>query len=102
MYRNSIRYTAILLKTECLNMTDFQNHNQAVSSVIEFYRSNGYEETVLTALKEMLIKHINDKTNYDELAVYFDKRLQANSVHYDSANIYLLMMNALLKISESI
>jgi len=81
-------------------MTDFQNQHQAVSSVIEFYRSNGYEETVLTALKEMFIRYINDKTNYDELAVYFDQRLQANSIHYDSANVYLLMMNALLKVSE--
>ena len=81
-------------------MTDFQNHNQAVSSVIEFYRSNGYEETVLTALKEMFIRYINDKTNYEQLAAYFDQRLQANGIHYDSANIYLLMMNALLKVSE--
>ena len=81
-------------------MTDFQNHNQAVSSVIEFYRSNGYEETVLTALKEMLVKHIQHRNNYDELAIFLDEKLQANGVHYDSANIYLLMMNALLKASE--
>ena len=81
-------------------MTDFKNLNQAVSSVIEFYRSNGYEETVLTALKEMLIKHIQHRNNYDELAIFLDEKLQANGVHYDSANIYLLMMNALLKASE--
>ena len=81
-------------------MTDFQNHNQAVSSVIEFYRSNGYEETVLTALKEMLMKNIQHKNDYEQLAAYFDQRLQANGIHYDSANVYLLMMNALLKVSE--
>ena len=81
-------------------MTDFQNQHQAVSSVIEFYRSNGYEETVLTALKEMLVKHIQHRNNYDELAIFLDEKLQANGVHYDSANIYLLMMNALLKASE--
>ena len=81
-------------------MTDFQNQNQAVSSVIEFYRSNGYEETVLTALQEMLVKHMHHRNNYDELAIFLDERLQANGVHYDSANIYLLMMNALLKTSE--
>ncbi|HYJ64927.1 MAG TPA: hypothetical protein VEV62_14370 [Parafilimonas sp.] len=81
-------------------MTDFKNLNQAVSSVIEFYRSNGYEETVLTALKEMLVKHIQHRNNYDELAIFLDEKLQANGVHYDSANIYLLMMNALLKASE--
>jgi hypothetical protein len=81
-------------------MTDFQNHNQAVSSVIEFYRSNGYEETVLTALKEMLMKNIQHKNDYEQLAMYFDQRLQANGIHYDTANVYLLMMNALLKVSE--
>jgi len=81
-------------------MTDFKNLNQAVSSVIEFYRSNGYEETVLTALKEMLVKHIQHRNNYDELAIFLDEKLQANGVHYDSAKIYLLMMNALLKASE--
>jgi len=82
------------------DMTDFKNQDQAVSSVIEFYRANGYEETVLTALEEMLIKNAQNKNNYDELAMYLDQRLQANGVHYDSANIYLLMMNALLKASE--
>ncbi len=81
-------------------MTDFQNQNQAVSSVIDFYRSNGYEETVLTALKEMLMKNIQHANDYEQLAAYFDQRLQANGIHYDSANVYLLMMNALLKASE--
>ena len=81
-------------------MTDFQNQNPAVSSVIEFYRSNGYEETVLTALKEMLMKNIQHTNDYEQLAAYFDRSLQANGVHYDNANIYLLMMNALLKLSE--
>jgi hypothetical protein len=81
-------------------MTDFKNQNQAVSSVIEFYRSKGCEETVLTALKEMLVKNIQHKNTYDELAIFLDERLQKNGVHYDSANIYLLMMNAVLKVSE--
>ncbi len=81
-------------------MTDFKNQHQAVSSVIEFYRGNGYEETVLTALQEMLVKHLQHRNNYDELAIFLDERLQAKGVHYDSANIYLLMMNALLKASE--
>ena len=81
-------------------MTDFKNLNQAVSSVIEFYRSNGYEETVLTALKEMLMRNIQHKNDYEQLAMYFDQRLQANGIHYDTANVYLLMMNALLKVSE--
>ena len=81
-------------------MTDFQNQHQAVSSVIEFYRSNGYEETVLTALKEMLMRNIQHKNDYEQLAMYFDQRLQANGIHYDTANVYLLMMNALLKVSE--
>ncbi|HEY2728214.1 MAG TPA: hypothetical protein VGI61_13645, partial [Parafilimonas sp.] len=80
-------------------MTDFKNQDQAVSSVIEFYRADGYEEAVLTALEEMLIKNAQYKNDYDELAIYFDQRLQVNGVHYDSANIYLLMMNALLKAS---
>ena len=81
-------------------MTDFKNQNQAVSSVIEFYRSKGYEESVLTALKQMLFKSIQNNSNYEELAAYLDERLQANSVHYDSANVYLLMMNAVFKVSE--
>jgi hypothetical protein len=80
-------------------MTEFKNQNQAVSSVIEFYRSKGYEETVLTALKQMLLKSISNG-NYEELAAYLDERLQANGLHYDSANVYLLMMNAVFKISE--
>lgn len=80
-------------------MTDFKNQDQAVSSVIEFYRANGYEETVLTALEEMLVKS-TQHNNYEELAMYLDQRLQAHGVHYDSANIYLLMMNALLKVFE--
>lgn len=81
-------------------MTAFKNHDQAVSSVIELYRSKEYSEQVLTALKELLTKKINDDPHYDELALYLDARLQAHGVHYDTANVYLLMMNALISFSE--
>jgi hypothetical protein len=77
-------------------MTAFQNHDQAVSGVIELYRSKDYSESVLTALKELLMHSISGNTDYEALAAYFDKRLQVHGVHYDSANVYRLMMNALL------
>ncbi|HVX24764.1 MAG TPA: hypothetical protein VHB70_00375 [Parafilimonas sp.] len=81
-------------------MTAFKNQDEAVSNVIELYRGKDYSEPVLTALKELLVKKINESLHYDELAVYFDARLQAHGVHYDTANVYLLMMNALLSFSE--
>ena len=81
-------------------MTAFKNQDQAVSSVIEIYRRNDYSESVLIALKELLIEKLNGTEHYDELALYFDNRLQANGVHYDTANVYRLMMNALLSFSE--
>jgi hypothetical protein len=81
-------------------MTAFKNQDEAVSSVIEFYRGKDYSEPVLTALKELLVKTINGDTDYDALAVYFDSRLQAHGIHYDTANVYMLMMNALLNFSE--
>lgn len=81
-------------------MTAFKDQHEAVSSVIEFYRGKDYSEPVLTALKELLVKKINGDGNYDALAAYFDNRLQAQGVHYDSANVYLLMMKVLLAFSD--
>lgn len=81
-------------------MTAFKNHDEAVSSVIEFFRGKDYSEPVLTALKELLIHSINGNKDYEALAAYFDSRLQIHGVHYDSANVYLLMMHALLNFSE--
>jgi hypothetical protein len=81
-------------------MTDSKHEDQAVSSVIEFYRAGGHSDAVLTAIKELLIKSRQHTQQYDTLAAYFDTQLQIQGVYYDSANIYLLMMNALLKFSE--
>jgi hypothetical protein len=81
-------------------MTDSKHEDQAVSSVIEFYRAGGHSDAVLTAIKELLIKSRQHKQQYDILAAYFDTQLQMQGVYYDSASIYMLMMNALLKFSE--
>jgi hypothetical protein len=81
-------------------MTALKDQDEAVSSVIEFYRGKDYSESMLTALKELLVKKINGDGNYDALAAYFDKRLQAQGVHYDFANVYLLMMKVLLAFAD--
>ena len=81
-------------------MTDFKDQDEAVSGVIEFYREAGYSEALLTALTELLTKYIKGTINYDELALYFDVKLQAQSIYYDNAQVYLVMMNALLKLFE--
>jgi hypothetical protein len=81
-------------------MTDFQNQHQAVSSVIEFYRGKEYSEPVLTALRELLNKYLKGDERDEELAACLDTRLQQNGVHYDSANVYLLMMNVYLNIQN--
>ena len=81
-------------------MTDFKDQDEVVSSVIEFYREAGYDEALLTALTELLIQYTKDTINYDQLASYFDARLQAQSIYYVTAQLYLVMMNALLKLSE--
>jgi len=81
-------------------MTDSAQKDQAVSSVIEFYRANGHSEAVLTAIKELLIKSREHTQQYDTLAAYFDSRLQMQRIYYDTATVYVLMMNALLKFSE--
>lgn len=81
-------------------MNDAKNQLQAVSIAIEFYREQGYDEAVLSALKKMFDEYLQTKLNYDELAVYFDEALQLNGVHYDNAKVYMIMMNALLKFKE--
>jgi hypothetical protein len=81
-------------------MTAFKTQQEAVSSVIEFYRGNDYSEPVLTALKELLLKKINGDSDYIALATYFDNRLQAQGIHYDTANIFILMMKVLLVFAD--
>lgn len=81
-------------------MTAIKDPHEAVSDVIEFYRGQDYSEPVLTAVKELLVKKINGDGDYVALASYFDNRLQAHGIHYDTANVYILMMKVLLAFSE--
>lgn len=81
-------------------MSEAKNQLRAVSNAIEFYREQGYDAAVLSALQKMFAKYLQTKLNYDELAVYFDEALQLNGIHYDNAKVYMIMMNALLKFKE--
>ena len=83
-------------------MPDFTNQKEAIDSVIEFFSSKGYSEGLLAGIKELLIKYSSGNDVYDDLATYFDKRLQLQNIYYDYAKVYQLMMSAILLFSEYI
>ena len=81
-------------------MTDFKKREEALNSVIEFYCEAGYNEGLIAAIMELLKKYQTDDASYDELAANFDTSLQEQNIYFDCAQLYAVMMKALLRFSE--